>query len=397
MDPVGLLGLAAGGLASLGAAEHWVHRSRLKQIPIRIHISGTRGKSSVTRLIFAGMRAAGKKAAAKTTGTLARVILPDARELPVFRPAGPNVIEQIRVTKAAHALGVEALILECMALNPYLHWLSENKLVRATHGVITNARPDHLDVMGPTDADVAKCLAGMIPVKGTLVTAERKHLSTLEAAAKDRGTKLIAVTEADVAKISDEDMQGFGYVEHKENVALALSLLADLDIPRDVALSGMHNANPDPGALTETLIDFFGKRIVFVNAFAANDPDSTSTIWNMFRERHQDVDRVIAVVNLRADRPTRTIQLAQAPFWRSADHVILIGSGTYLFAKEAVKQGFPAGRFVYSEHATADRIFEDVIAHCGESNLVMGMANMGGMGLELNQHFRNRGVTSRSM
>ena len=44
------------------------------KIPIRIHVNGTRGKSSVTRLIAAGLRAGGKRTFAKTTGTAPRVI-----------------------------------------------------------------------------------------------------------------------------------------------------------------------------------------------------------------------------------------------------------------------------------------------------------------------------------
>ena len=56
-----------------------------------------------------------------------------------------------------------------MALQPELQALSEFKLLRATHAVITNARPDHLDVMGPTATDVARALCGMIPPGGTAV------------------------------------------------------------------------------------------------------------------------------------------------------------------------------------------------------------------------------------
>ena len=51
-----------------------------------------------------------------------------------------------------------------MALQPMLQSLCELKLVKATHGVLTNARPDHLDVMGPTERDVAKALGGTVPV-----------------------------------------------------------------------------------------------------------------------------------------------------------------------------------------------------------------------------------------
>lgn len=390
MPAIELLSAATAGLVGLGAAETWAHRRRLARIPCRIHVSGTRGKSSVTRLLAAGMRNAGRIVAAKTTGTLARMILPSGRELPVFRPAGANIIEQVRIVSAATDIGVDTLVLECMALIPWLHWVCENKLVRATHGVITNARADHLDVMGPGEADVARTLAGMIPVKGTLFTAEQKHLAILQAAAKDRGTRVITIDDSDCQRITDEELAAFRYVEHRENVALALRVLEELEVDRGVALAGMQQAPPDPGALIEWELEFFGRQIVFLNAFAANDPQSTETIWKIATSRHQDVTKTIAVCNLRADRPSRTVQLAQANFWRQADHVVLMGTGAYLFARTAAQLGLDPSNFTYADNRSVAEIFESILGLCRERTLVVGLANIGGQGLRLVDYFRNR-------
>ena len=57
-----------------GAIEYQLHQKNLKSIPIRIHINGTRGKSSVTRLVGAGLRAGGLKTITKVTGTYPRII-----------------------------------------------------------------------------------------------------------------------------------------------------------------------------------------------------------------------------------------------------------------------------------------------------------------------------------
>ena len=84
-----ILAASVGALLGLGIAESVAHRRRLARIPTRVHVAGTRGKSSVTRLIASGLRAGDVRCAAKTTGTLARMILPDAREVPIFRPRGP--------------------------------------------------------------------------------------------------------------------------------------------------------------------------------------------------------------------------------------------------------------------------------------------------------------------
>ena len=126
-------------------------------------MNGTRGKSSVTRLIAGGLRAGGIRTCAKTTGTEASMILPDGSEYAVYRPASPNIIEQVRIVATAASLDARVLVIECMALQPLLQALSESRLIRATHAVITNSWADHLDVMGPEESDVARALAGIVP------------------------------------------------------------------------------------------------------------------------------------------------------------------------------------------------------------------------------------------
>ena len=58
----------------LGLVEFKLHSKSLNKIPIRIHVNGSRGKSSVVRLIASGLREGGLKTVAKTTGTSPRII-----------------------------------------------------------------------------------------------------------------------------------------------------------------------------------------------------------------------------------------------------------------------------------------------------------------------------------
>jgi len=383
--------ITTGLLIGYGIWELYRHRQKLAKIPIRVHVNGTRGKSSVARLIAAGLRASGMRTCCKTTGTLPRMIVPSGTEYPVFRPSKANVIEQVRIVDMAVEFEAEALVIECMALRPNLQWLCENKLVRATHGVITNAREDHLDVMGPTEKDVAWALAGMVPVKTKLFTAERDHLDVFEHASKDRQTQLIAITEEDVGQITPLDLAGFMYVEHAENVALALRVCADLGVDRATALRGMWEAKPDPGAMTAHEMDFFGRKIHFVNGFAANDPESTERIWKMALERYPEVERRVLVVNCRQDRPDRSQQLGQSVTqWPPADYYVLIGTGTYIFAKTATEAGIDPLKLVFAEDLPAPDIFETLLEYSGKTSLIMGIANIGGVGLDVVRYFANR-------
>ncbi|SMP56627.1 poly-gamma-glutamate synthase PgsB/CapB [Neorhodopirellula lusitana] len=328
------------GLAAL--VEAWWYRRQLEKIPYRIHVNGTRGKSSVTRLIAAGLRAGGIKTCAKTTGTLARMIFTDGRELPIFRPDRANVIEQKRIVKTAVAEKAEALVIECMALQPLLQSVCELKLVRSTHGVITNARADHLDVMGPTRLDVARALSATVPVGGKFLTAEDRDdsLGVMNEACRDRGSEMRNITSADSATVTAEELSQFSYLEHAENVALSLAVCAEMGVDRDVALQGMWAAEPDPGAMRVHQQTVTGDNWHFVNAFAANDPESTTRIWDAAHDYFPGVTRRVLVMNCRVDRIDRSVTMANACVdWRSVDRVVIIGSGTDVFLRRLLKGG----------------------------------------------------------
>ena len=104
-------------------------------------------------------------------------------------------------------------------------------------------------------------------------------------------------------------------------------------------------------------------------------------------------ERRVALVNCRADRPDRSRQLGEACVaWGEADHYVLIGSGTYIFAKEAIRMGLDPGRITYAEDRRIEEIFEVIIDLAGNSALIIGIANIGGQGLELARFFKNRSV-----
>ncbi|MBM4319386.1 MAG: poly-gamma-glutamate synthase PgsB [Deltaproteobacteria bacterium] len=385
-------------LVGAGLWEYRSHLRNLRSIRIRIHVNGTRGKSSVTRLIAAGLRAGGLRVYAKTTGTLPRMIMEDGSEFPVYRPSKANIIEQLRIVALAASEGADALVIECMALQPVLQTLTELKMVRATIGVITNARPDHLDVMGPSERDVALALLGSTPVGGVLCTAEHDHVALFEMACRDRGTRLFVVGREQPEAITDEQMSRFSYREHKENVALALEVCALAGVPRDQAFRGMCAASPDPGAMQAYLIDFFGRNILFINGFAANDPESSERIWQMALDRHPSYTTRIMVLNCRADRPDRSRQLGEAvPTWTRATRYVVMGSGAYVFVKYAVIGGLEPGQIVNAEGLPTDRIFEAIVGVSGRRSLVMGIGNIGGGGLELVDYFNNRTILDANL
>ncbi len=375
--------------------EVYFHRKRLFSIPYRIHVNGTRGKSSVTRLIAAGLRAGNLVTVAKTTGTLARFIEPSGKEEAVYRFGRTNVIEQVRVVKKAAKFNPDALVIECMAVQPLLQSLCELKLIRSTHGVLVNARADHLDVMGPTERDVAFALAGTMPIRGKFFTPERKYFNVFAEAAKDRKSMTTQITEQQINAITDEEMAGFSYKEHKDNVALALAVCEDLGVDRQTALHGMWQATPDPGALTVYSIQYRQRTLILANVFAANDPVSTGVIWEKLLSQLTVHDKVIGLVNCRFDRGDRSKQMAEAIItWTLPDEILAIGSGVTSFTK-TLERSQTLTPLTHGEGWNVEKILNHVAKNSenGSTILLIGICNIKDIGFELLNYFeKNREV-----
>lgn len=390
--PATLILILIACLTSVGfICEGWLYARRLRRIPIRIHVNGTRGKSSVTRLICAGLNAGGIRTCAKTTGTQPRMILSDGSELPIFRPGRANVIEQKRVVRAAVNHAAEALVIECMALQPMLQSVCELQLVRSTHGVITNARADHLDVMGPTRLDVARALAGTTPSGGEMYTAEQSEdsLDVLRSAADDRGTRFEAISEFERHRVKAEMLAGFSYLEHAENVALALRVCESLGVSRESAIGGMWAATPDPGAMRVSRFSAHRNGSYFVNALAANDPESTTQIWAATCEQYPHVSQRVAVMNCRHDRAERSQSMARAcADWPMLDHVFVIGTGTEVFTRTLASSGLPADRISRITHAETEAIISAIQQRAWEETLIIGVGNVAGPGMAIADYFR---------
>ena len=311
LSPLIILGALALVLIISGLFEFRYHQLTLANLPIRIHVNGTRGKSSVTRLIAAGLRAGGKRTFAKTTGTAPRVIDANGVDRIIHRLRRPSIGEQVRLLKYFASEKPDVVVMECMAVQPQYQWISEHQMVKSQIGVITNARPDHLDEMGPTEVDVVKSLCNSIPIEGTIVTAEEKHKHIIESVAKNNQSEMLFSEEKSV---SDSELNKFKYIEHPQNIAIALDVCHKMGVSRDVALGGMHSVQPDLGALVVWKLLGTKGALQFVNGMAANDPVSTLQIWKFVIDRYPTNSGTAVFFNSRDDRPIRTKQMLELTF-----------------------------------------------------------------------------------
>ncbi|PKA15047.1 poly-gamma-glutamate synthase PgsB [Leptospira haakeii] len=371
-------------LLGFGFVEYISHVSRRNKIPVRIHVNGTRGKSSVTRLIASGLKEGGFQVLAKTTGTVPRLILPNGSEKNIIRYGAPNILEQKFAIQEAVKQKADIIVLECMALVPFNQKVSEEKLIKATHTIITNVKEDHLEIMGPEKKDVALALSGSIPESKVLFTSEKEFYPFFQEICKRKNTEIVS---ANLEKYSDLDyMQGFAYYEHPENVVLALEVCESLGVNPKTAIRGMWSHSPDLGATFFTEYDLGEKKIGFANGFAANDPRSAASIWENAILEFPEYNYKVALINCRKDRPERSEQMAkEILFWKKniPDLILVTGEETEVFRKTCSKLNLENSKLVDLKYLDAKGILGFFERSLPYNSMVVGLGNIGGLGLEL--------------
>lgn len=380
---ISLLGV---GLFYLGKKEYDRHQDNIDSIPFRINVNGIRGKSTVTRLITAILKEAQYDVIGKTTGTSARMIYWDtSEEKPIKRPPeGPNIGEQRMVVKEAKEYGAEALVCECMAVNPDYQITFQNQLLQANIGVIVNVLEDHMDVMGPTLDEVADAFLATIPYNGFLVTIESEYLPLFKQVAEKRGTEVII---APVHEVEDSYLRKFDYMIFPDNVALGLAVAKIFNIPKKVALRGMLKAQPDPGAMRiHTYESARGTKAHFVNGFAANEPTSSLKIWERLAELGYPSRDPLIIMNCRPDRVDRTEQFARdfLPHLKIGT-LLVVGNVTSPVIKAAKAGNIKAKKVIDLEGEELSTIIRTIDEHV-DNQMIFGVGNIHGVGEPLISH-----------
>lgn len=340
MNPLALIIPAVVFFTALLIEVVLINRAR-RRLGIVVRVTGTRGKSSVTRMIHSILRDAGYVVWGKTTGTEARRILPDGGETLIPRVGPGNIREQRNTLVRAVRDGADALVLECNALRPAL-MIAAGRYIREDVLVITNVRDDHRAEQG-SPADAATAMVRSMAPGAVVITTDRSNGDLYRRVAGDRRGRCIIPGETgvipgdlrdlrsevpytipqderpDVVPVVPESLQD----EPEENVTCALAVAEHLGIPRSEALRSIREYRRDPGRFSVTRwTDTENRRIIFADALAANDPESTEELLHRTRtilaaetptdhQNEQPPRRDILVIAHRRDRPERTLRFVR--------------------------------------------------------------------------------------
>jgi poly-gamma-glutamate synthase PgsB/CapB len=252
----------------------------------RVLVTGSRGKSSVVRLLHAVMQAEGLRAYARITGVVPRELGPDGVR-GISRSAGAHV-EEMRWWLRQLPASTQAIVLENSAIAPDLQALA-GRWLKPDVTVLTNTLPDHQELWGPTAACAAEVLVGGVPRQGRVVLPacleDDRHLMDLLVR---RQCRLIF---ADACAVAEKH-------HHAANLGLALCVAEQFGLAVDEALQNMLRVPPD--RYDFRVANCGGAEVAM--AFSANDITSTR---ELFRSLSWSPDETRLIYNHRADRPGR--------------------------------------------------------------------------------------------
>lgn len=391
------LTLALGWLTYLVIEAVQLSRHQLT-VPLRIAVTGTRGKTTVARRLVSVLREDGRRVLGKTTGSEAMYLLPDGGVEEIRRLGPPSIIEQKRLLSRAAKLNAQAIVAEVMSLHPENHRVEVQQILRPHLVLVTNFRVDHSEAQGSTREEVAQVMALDVPPGAKALVPEGEWSPEFQEAVESAGGEVVRVSpgpgQLPGGAPPAEAMGEFG-----PNADLVWHAARSLGIKDEVISMGISKAKGDVGALRGWRYSHEGSQDswLLVNAFAANDPESTFQILRRLKTMVQTpAEEMVGILNLRADRGDRTLQWAEA----------LKAGGEMRFRKlflvglhaSAVRhrlKGQPGvGGIEILRPAGPEGMMDQIFSGTeGGGGLLLGMGNIGGVGRALVEHWEKVGET----
>ena len=248
----------------------------------KVLVTGTRGKSSLVRLMTAGFRSAGMACFSRMTGVIPTELSPQGVRR-IIRSRGGH-IKELQWWLSTVPPVADAIVVENSAVSEEFQPLAARWL-KPDLVIWTNLREDHFEAWGPTKAGARLALFSGIPKKVAVVLGpgmnDDKRL--LELLKKNQNT--IYFTQGDFSNFEDA------------NVALAIQAfkILGLNITKDRIYAYLED---DPGRF-KVLKAGNG---VLAFAFAANDLESTAGLFTSLGWNKKETS---ILFNNRRDRPGR--------------------------------------------------------------------------------------------
>jgi poly-gamma-glutamate synthase PgsB/CapB len=284
------------------------------------------------------------------------------------------------------------LLLECMALDPSLQHVCEHAMLRSTIGVITNVRPDHLEVMGSSPQAVAEALSHTIPAGGVLVTEKGQFEKWFRERARRRGTAVCTPAAQETPRCLAVDDPALA-----ENLALVRSIGITAGIRASEVDDILTAVREKEGRSAIRVLGTGERRIALVDGFSINDTVSAEAFQqSVWAVKRYDFPRPwVALLNARTDRPIRTREFCRFLAAQSVyDAIGLGGRGRFLAWRLLRQTAIRQPLFMLSDTSPAGIL--QSIGRCTGSDTftIVGLGNHRGIGETLRGYFEKAAACS---
>ncbi|MBL3539432.1 Mur ligase family protein [Aminivibrio sp.] len=232
--------------------------SAADRVPLRILVTGSRGKSSLVRLLTAALEGAGVHAAGRITGVLPREIF-DGKETLILR-SGPGSVDEMRWWLRSLPGKTKGAVLENSAVDPELQGLAWHWM-KPSCTVLTNVRPDHEEVWGHGEEPAAAALCGGIGGGAVILPRSVASVPAVSRILGMKGCELVPCPD------------GTGFRE--THLSLVSGVCSFLGLDGKKALAAAREVAPD----TADFRFFREGKGILASAFSANEPESTESLF----------------------------------------------------------------------------------------------------------------------
>lgn len=339
-------------------------RRLIEDVPLRVSVSGIRGKSSLVAACERAYRERGFRTYAKQTGT-DPVSIKDGVAHPIPRASRKGSLLEENLRELRRHWPMDVAILENQAITPYTMRVFNHRFCRPHYLLVTNIRRDHLGDLARTLPVSARAFGRSAPPGCTLVSgepdpdlagilreeAEAGGARFLDAAPREGGPhppayESVTILDALLRASTGKGLEPAGMARHRAR-------LAELFRWRPTGLSGV--------------MGFHGAEI--------NDIDSTLSVHSFLQHRQRLPTSFIAY--FRADRRDRTASFAefllQALEEGWCDRAYLAGAGSSAVARRLRAWGDRVHAF-RDDLAEVPRLLGMVARQC-RGGAVMTIAN----------------------
>jgi len=370
--------------------ENYQIKQDRKSIPLCIAVTGTRGKTSITRILASILRESNKKTLAKTTGSEPCYILPDGKQEKIKRTLTTSIIEQKKLLKKAAKIRVDCVVSEIMSLRPENHYIESQRIIKPDILIITNVRNDHIDAMGKTKNQIAKVFCLDIFYKTNVFLPKKEKRDCFLKAVKNKNGKSFIVKKV-ISEPLFTTNSGLFKDTFQENIDLIYRVCKYLNIKDGTIIKGFKKVKYDIGNLKlwQYKTKSPPREFILVNAFGANDPESTSQIISrLIKSLPLKRNKFIGLLNLRWDRGDRTSQWINYLKTHQNDYFkkLYVMGGHSSIVKRKLRN------IVIINKSKPENIMNQIIQNISEKEIILGFGNIKNRGLKLINYWNKIGV-----